>query len=139
MFGIKKHVLQLGNSMVASDKSFELNHNKTLKPLKLANLANFGPAVACFISKSLYLSWEFQWWPLISHLNQTKTNHKKPWSPENPSIQYINVFSQPIAKFNTMHSTLLRSQWCDQVLLNELSYTCNVEYQFISPFRFTTC
>ena len=30
--GIKKHVLKLGNSMVAPDKSFEPNQNKTLQP-----------------------------------------------------------------------------------------------------------
>ena len=31
MLGIKKHVLQLENSIVALDKSFEPNQNKTLK------------------------------------------------------------------------------------------------------------
>ena len=34
MFGVMKHVLQLGNSMVSSDKSFESNYNQTLKPVK---------------------------------------------------------------------------------------------------------
>ena len=38
MLGIKKHLLQLGNSMVASEKSFELNQNKTIKLLNHKNL-----------------------------------------------------------------------------------------------------
>ena len=50
MLDTKKHVLELRNSMVASDKSFDRNQNRTLKPkktLKLANLANFGPRAEC--------------------------------------------------------------------------------------------
>ena len=46
MLSIKKHVLELENSMVASDKSFELiQKKKTLKALKSlakATLANLG-------------------------------------------------------------------------------------------------
>ena len=45
---MKEHVLELGNSMVASDKSFKPNQNpEPVKPLKFANLANFGPTVTC--------------------------------------------------------------------------------------------
>ena len=31
MLGIKQYVLKLGNSLTASEKSFELNQNKTIK------------------------------------------------------------------------------------------------------------
>ena len=59
MLGIKKHVLKQGISMVASNKSFEPNQNKTLKSLKLANFDFLGPD--------------------MSHLNQTKP---KPCNPK---------------------------------------------------------
>ena len=38
MLGIQQHVLKLGNSVVASEKSFELNQNKTIKLLNHKNL-----------------------------------------------------------------------------------------------------
>ena len=40
MLGIKQHVLKLENSVVASEKSFELNQNKTLKPWQALHSAN---------------------------------------------------------------------------------------------------
>ena len=51
MMDIKNHVLELGNSMVASVKSFEWNQNKTLKTQTLANLIDIGPRVTCCVSK----------------------------------------------------------------------------------------
>ena len=36
-------------------------------------LANFWPTRTCWVSKSMYLSWEIHWWPVIFHINQSRT------------------------------------------------------------------
>ena len=82
MLGTKKHVLELGNSMAASDAPLEPIQNQPTqtKPKDIAKtmvLANFGPTVTCWVSKSMYLSWESQRKPQISNLNQSKTKTKQ--------------------------------------------------------------
>ena len=56
MLGIKKYLLKMENSMVALDKSFEPNQNKTQKPLKLANFGPTSIQVAKKRSKYVYAS-----------------------------------------------------------------------------------
>ena len=94
ILGIKKQLLKFVNSIVASDKSFWPNQNKTVKSLKLANLAIFRPALTCWVSKGMYFSWESHWYFHMSHLNQTKT---KPANPKKFQISQLSNFG-PIGK-----------------------------------------
>ena len=57
--GIKKHVVELGISMVASDRYWNQsktkpNQTKTKNIAKTMVLANFQPTVTCLVSKSMY-------------------------------------------------------------------------------------
>ena len=67
MLGIRKYVHELGNSMVASDRSLESILNQTIPNLSQIYIWS---GMTYWVSKSMYLRWGIQifgrWMPLAS-------------------------------------------------------------------------
>ena len=61
---------QIGNLNKSKVKP---NQSKPKNIAKTMVLTNFWPTVTCLVSKSIYLTWDIQWWPQIFHMNQPRT------------------------------------------------------------------
>ena len=65
------------------------NKTKTKNITKTMVLTNFWPTATCWVSKSMYSSWEIQWWPQRTNQEPTTPNQNQKYGKKQGLGQFL--------------------------------------------------